>query len=66
MPSDCSKKRRTDSVENAGESSAGNQVNDDAENETEDGENGWEDDPNYSNYNNQEEEYNYDDDDGLF
>ncbi|XP_021729097.1 uncharacterized protein LOC110696119 [Chenopodium quinoa] len=67
-PSDSSKKRRNEPNldKHLGESSIGTQVNDDAGNETGDEENGREDHLNYSEYNNQEDEYDYYDDDDEF
>lgn len=63
---DSPKRRRSepDSNKDVGESSAETLVNDDAANETEDEDYGWEDDPNYSHNNNQE--YDYLDDDEFF
>lgn len=71
LASNSSKKSRgePDSEQHVGESSVGTLDDDntgDATDVNKDGENDWENHPNYSHYDNQEEEYNYDDDDEFF
>ncbi|KAL2921841.1 Transcription factor IIIB 90 kDa subunit [Bienertia sinuspersici] len=66
-PSGSPKKRRNclESDNVVGESSIGTLVND-TTSETKDKQNDWEDDANYSHYNNQDKEYDFNDDDDFF